>query len=497
MANKRPFVIHPLIFAIFPVVFLFSLNINSLNHEEVIIPIIVVPLVSLGLWGVLSFVLKNKLKAGLIISIGIILFFSYGHVHNILTDSDAVGDFSRHRYLLIPFFITFVISTIYFVKTNRLLDNATKITNGISIAIVLMTLVNVGTFGFTDSSILESEDNQTIDLVSSGNLPDIYYIILDGYAGKTILDSVYDFDNSDFLTNLEKYDFHIIENAKTNYPITTHTIASMLNLKYINYIGDELGKDSKNVHPLKDMILDNKVMRDLKSLGYKVVVLGSSQQYTTELTAADLILCEGNDRINSEFNINLIKTSILKPIYTILFESHRDKILCSLSELPNVHEEFDEPTFVFAHLIIPHPPIVFGPNGEEVETRTIEITDSWDDREGYIGQVQFSNKKMLEFIESTPLDDNGPIIIIMGDHGSGSTGLITNDQKLKQRMIILNAIRLPGIDEQPYDDMTPVNTFRLIFNSYFEGNYEYLEDKMYLSQHDAPYNFTDVTKKLK
>ena len=141
------------------------MNINSLNHDVVIIPIIVVPLVSLALWGIISLILKNKLKAGMIISIGIILFFSYGHVHNILIDSDAVGDFSRHRYLLIPFFSAFVIGTIYFVRTSRLLDNATKITNGVSIAIVLMTLVNVGTFGLTDSSISLENDNQSLDLV--------------------------------------------------------------------------------------------------------------------------------------------------------------------------------------------------------------------------------------------------------------------------------------------------------------------------------------------
>jgi len=493
----KPLVIHPLIFAIFPVAFLFSLNINSINHEEIIIPIIVAPLVSLALWGILSFVLKNKLKAGMIISIGIILFFSYGHVHNILIDSDAIGDFSRHRYLLIPFFSAFVIGIVYFVRTNRLLDNATKITNGVSIAIVLMTLVNVGSFGLTDSSISLENESQPLDLVHGSDLPDIYYIILDGYAGESILNSVYGFDNSEFLTTLEKNDFNVIENAKSNYPITTHTLSSMLSMNYINYIGDELGKDSKNVHPLTELISENKVMTDFKSLGYKIIVLGSSQRFTTDLAVADLILCEGNDRINSEFNINLIKTSILKPIYSILFESHRDKILCSLSELPNVHDQFNEPTFVFAHLIIPHPPIIFGPNGEEVEARTIEITDLWDDKEGYIDQVLFSNKKMMEFIESIPLNDNSPIIIIMGDHGSGSTGLISSDQKLEQRMNILNAIRLPGIEEKPYDGITPVNTFRLIFNSYFEGNYEYLEDRMYLSQHAAPYNFTDVTDKLK
>jgi len=490
------FPIHPLIFAIFPVIFLFSLNINSLNHEEVIIPIIIVPVISLALWGLLSLVLKNSLKAGMIISVGILVFFTYGHIHNILIESDIAGDFSRHRYLLIPFFMTFVISTIYFVRTNRLLDNTTKIINGVSIAIILITLVNVASFSISETSISTENENQETNLVYHTSVPDIYLIVLDGYAGETILNSVYDYDNSEFLKSLEKYDFHIIENAKSNYPITTHTFSSMLNLKYINYVGDELGKDSKNIHPLTNMIVNNKVVQDLKSLGYKTIVLGSSVKFTTDLSEADLILCRNNDKINSEFNISLFKTSIMKPIYSLLFESHRDKTLCSLSELPNVHNKFDEPTFVLAHFLLPHPPNIFGPNGEEVEVKTIEVTDSWGDKEGYIDQVKFSNKKMLEFIESIPLDNNSPIIIIMGDHGTGSTGLISDDQKIKERMMILNAIRLPGIEEKPYDGMTPVNTFRLIFNSYFGGNYEYLEDKTYLSQHSAPYNFTDVTEKL-
>ena len=77
MNKKDPRVIHPLIFAIFPVLFIFSINIDSLNHEEVILPIIVAPLASLALWAVLSLILKNKFKAGMIISLGIVLFFSY------------------------------------------------------------------------------------------------------------------------------------------------------------------------------------------------------------------------------------------------------------------------------------------------------------------------------------------------------------------------------------------------------------------------------------
>jgi hypothetical protein len=491
--TKRVF--HPILFSLFPILFLFTLNIDSLNYEEVILPIILVPIVCVVIWTILSLILKNKYKAAMIVSIGIILFFSYGHLHNVLTDSEVTQDISRHRYLVIPFVSIFVITIIYFVKTKRLLNNATTITNGISVALVLMTLVNIGSFAFSDPSLDLENESDFIPISNIDVLPDVYFIILDAYAGESVLNSVHGFDNSEFLTQLKNKDFKILDNANTNYVFTVGVTSSVLNMNYINHIGDELGRYNKNVHPLYEMISDNEVMKNFKSLGYEIVVLGSSHKFTTDIAVADTIICQSNDPINSEFNINLIKTSILKPIYSLLFETHRDKILCSLSELPNVHNQFNKPVFVFSHLLIPHSPFIFGPNGEIKSSETIEVTDEWDD-DGYIDQVKFANKKMLEFLENIPLNDKEPIIVMMGDHGTGSTDDINSDSKLVERMKILYALRLPSSDIDLPADMTPVNTFRLIFNEYFEGDYEFLPNNNYLSQHSAPYNFTDVTGKL-
>jgi hypothetical protein len=496
VSSKNKKVFHPLLFSIFPILYIFTLNIDSLNPEEVILPIILVPIVSIGLWSLLSLILKNKYKAGMIISIGIILFFSYGHIHNILIDSEVTEDFSRHRYLVIPFVSIFLITTIYFVKTQKLLNNATTITNGISIALILMTLVNISSFAFTDTSMTLENESIFLPMTNTDSLPNVYYIFLDAYAGESVLNSVHNFDNSEFLTALKQKDFQIVEDANTNYALTTHVMSSVLNMQYINEIGTKLGKDSKNVHPLYDLIGNNQVMRDFKSMGYEIIVLGSSHNFSTDITVADEILCLSNDSINSEFNINLIKTSILKPIYALIFETHRDKILCSLSELPTVHNQFEKPIFVFSHLLIPHSPFIFGPNGEEKSSKTIEVTDEWDDN-GYVDQVKFINKKMLEFLETILVDEQDSIIIIMGDHGTGATDNINSDSKLIERMKILYALRLPNSNVNLPDNMTPVNTFRLIFNEYFGSNYEYLENTSYLSSHNWPYNFTNVNDKLR
>ena len=48
-------------------------------------------------------------------------------------------------------------------------------------------------------------------------------------------------------------------------------------------------------------------------------------------------------------------------------------------------------------------------------------------------------------------------------------------------MWILNAYYLPGYDGDLYATISPVNSFRLVFNSYFGGEYDMLEDVSYYS----------------
>ena len=71
-------------------------------------------------------------------------------------------------------------------------------------------------------------------------------------------------------------------------------------------------------------------------------------------------------------------------------------------------------------------------------------------------------------------------------------------EKLKHKFGILNAFYFPDANtEQLYPTISPVNTFRLLFNLYFKENYELLEDKHFNTNYYKYYNFLDVTDKLK
>ncbi|MBN1546201.1 MAG: hypothetical protein JW902_06035, partial [Syntrophaceae bacterium] len=60
---------------------------------------------------------------------------------------------------------------------------------------------------------------------------------------------------------------------------------------------------------------------------------------------------------------------------------------------------------------------------------------------------------------------------------------------------ILNCYYMPyDGSHNLYKEITPVNTFRVIFNHYFGTNYKILEDKSYYSTWSHPFQFIDITE---
>lgn len=120
-----------------------------------------------------------------------------------------------------------------------------------------------------------------------------------------------------------------------------------------------------------------------------------------------------------------------------------------------------------------------------------------------MNQLIFVNKKVKELVDKILLKSKiPPIIILQADHGSESS-LYGNWENptthmLKERMNILNAYYLPSFEKKMlYDSITPVNTFRLVFDFYFDTNYGLLDDQSYYSTYERPYDFVNVTDKVR
>ena len=197
-----------------------------------------------------------------------------------------------------------------------------------------------------------------------------------------------------------------------------------------------------------------------------------------------------------------IQQAVIDPAYQL----HRNRILYTFDHLPDI-AAMDGDYFVVAHIVAPRPPFVFGPNGEEIyNARGYSMADgdsyvgTPDYLEGYRQQLIYTNKlaerMIAEILDASSLP---PIIIVQADHGPGS-GLVwesVEDTILRERMSILNAYYLPGADPDViYATITPVNSFRVIFNQYFGTEFELLDDKNFFSTASRPYVFSDVTDQV-
>jgi len=506
--------IHPFLFALFPVLFIYSKNIHEISVQEIVLPVLLILLGAILLWILVRFIIKNNEKSGFIISLLLVLSFSYGHIY-LLMDDLTLGnsDIGRHQYLLIPFAISFIVGTYYFVKTKRKLNNASTISNAIAVTFLAVIFINIL------ASNIENVDSFSSDIITSNtsldipdttiatlfpsldkpkNYPDVYYIILDGYMGSNSIKEFLNYDNHEFISYLTDKGFNINHQSYSNYPSSEPSVISTLNMTYLNFLAD---KQVGHVKIPQKMYVENTVMQNFKSAGYKIISIQRPFPFIVSSPLFDSVTCERNEHIDSQLFSMTMKTSILVFLLE-KWEEHelREAILCNFSELANQQQNFKEPIFVFSHMLVPHPPYLFSPEGEPVSSVRPQGLESWENQEGYINSVKFANKKIEQVVDELLADvDNPPVIIIQADHGIGFNFDPTNpsDEGITQQMSIFSAYYLPGTEKNLSNNViTPVNTFRIIFNSYFNTDYELLENKMYLIDDDDPDYFTDVTNIL-
>jgi len=504
--DKKSGIIHLFLFAIFPVVFLYSNNMDILPFEGFLLPLLFVLFLSVSLWIFLRFILHNSKKAGLLVSLYIVLIFTYGHISNLIDDfgNDLIE--MINAYLIFLFFIVFIGGTYYFVRTRKKLDNATMITNAIALTIIVLVLVNIVTFQLESISVYAGnidEENVKFSLVKEENPPDIYYFLLDGYANSKVLEKFLDYDNQEFMSFLREHGFYFSSNyTNSNYPWTNLSLPSILNMEYVNYVAKKGETESQRNQILYKIIDDNIAMQNAKSKGYTVINFDSGWWGTKKINIADENLCS-NLYVDYRMLQMLYKTTILSDIRDIgkqirhyIWDQKRDQILCEFSEVPKLKSKFEEPIFVFVHIVAPHPNWVFGPNGEPIKEFVDENTRDIEKRKtAYVNQLKFVNKKTEEVIDHLLADkENPPIIILQSDHGARIIPEeITNVEKELIKFGNLNAYYLPhGGDSALYETITPVNSFRLIFNYYFNDTYNILEDIAYRPNTEKS-NFKDIS----
>ena len=506
---------HPLFFALYPVLFLYTHNINMLQIHHIYRSIFFIIILSILVWFVLHLILRHPLKSALLATFSLVLFFSYGHVLSLLGNfSERLFGIQRDIYLSVHYFALWVVVVLLITQAKTVnIRIANQFANILGIILLILPTFSFLTHAQTNTSIKKDElfykIEQYVDLSGTPeSLPDIYYIIPDGYARQDVLEDLYDHDNSEFYSNLKKRGFLIAGKSNSNYAQTMLSLGSTLNLHYIQDIFPDIDMYSSDREPLAELISDNLVARLLRHFGYEYIVFSSGYS-GTEIPDADVYMAPSISM--NEFENMIIETTPVGNIGDALqfksqHELHIDRIKYTFNELPYVSSD-NSPSFIFVPLVIPHPPFVFNEEGVVDEFpigftysdgshyHGFDKTIQQEYKNGYVGQIQYVNKKILTTIDNIINNSNiPPIIILQADHGPGMMLHWEKPEKTdyRERLGILNAYYVNDeMKDMLYDSITPVNTFRLLFNSYFNASFPLLEDKSYFSRWSLPYYFIE------
>lgn len=474
--------LYPFLYASYPILALRNYNIAYVAAASIARPLILSIFFTGIIWVVLRLIVRDWNRAGIITTVAVVLFFSYGHVF--LQTESILGETIRHRYLTMLFGgILLLVSglVIWKVKNTEIIVNFLSLTGSIMIIFSIVQSAQYDISTVRAAMAADEIQNATMENVSETDIrekPDIYLILLDGYTRSDILRDHYNFDNTAFLQELENLGFYVAECAQSNYPSTKLSVTSVFYAKY---------HDLPYLSPVSSSL----VIETVRSLGYEVITFENRSNGHFDIKE-DVRLSRHQMAIGkidltgglSEFEVMLLETSYLRLAYDMPqlfpgldaqllheteFYEHYQQVNFILKELQRLPET-EGPKFIFAHILVPHPPFIFAPDGKF----------QWaDDRvAGYNRNVQFIDSHIVPVVDTIiKKSKTPPVIIIMGDHGP-----FGNQVTPSMRLAILNAYYVNDEAKKDlYESITPINSFRVVFNNYFGTNYPLLEDLSYFA----------------
>ncbi len=515
----RSIILHPFLLAAYPVLFLFAQN----RDEGVFLGEVWAPLgLAVGSATVVFILgwvmLRNARAVALVVSAWTLLFFSYGRVAEALSDITIAGvSLGEDRPLL---WIWAALGIGVVIAAYKLRTQLSGVTTALNVIAVVLVGFNVVTVAMAQPMEVEAGRSATDvaerpsrSLSPRKHLPDIYYIVPDYYGAPLFHREWFGVDSQWLNRYLKRKGFYVAWKTMANYQNTRWSLASSLNMEYL----DSLFGGTPTIEQILEKLQNYEVARYLKSLGYRHVHLGSWYRGTDFAPSADINLSyEGF----SEFSSTLYQTTVLPPIFRTFgiaeeeLDPRRAKWKRALAEFDLVARarHIPGPKFVFAHILFPH---VQGPKpGEHTVDRngnfvTREQEKSRSYQRLYGDQVVFAAKRLKQLIDTLLADpDYRPVIVLQTDEGPYANEKLEDspvlfDYKtapkdhLRGKYMILNAYYFPGVPHNRlYPSITPVNSFRLLFNLYFNAKFPLLSDRHFARRPEGT-RIVDITKLIR
>lgn len=342
----------------------------------------------------------------------------------------------------------------------------------------------------------------------AGNVrPDIFYIVFDSYTSSDCLAKDFNYSNQQLDSLLYSYGFYMVSNSNSNYPLTPFSIASTLSLQYLNFPVLEENINAGTMLQGAYSVKYSCVPRFLESQGYAISNYSifdlnrfpaRSKSYFNSVgeRLIDEQTMWGRFKRNLLWNFTVETTASGKPEFDKNLRQWRKEFIDNFIEkneqglVAAANSNDTIPRFVYCHLMLPHEPYFFSSDGTLMPDSG--IFNKRNPKEKFLNQTIYANSKIRYMLSSIMKNRRKPFaVIIQGDHGFRDFDNIGEKKKIFKN---LNAIYFSDGDYHTlYDSMSNVNTFRIVFNKYFNSGLEILKDSVVYVK-DPSFNFEKQNK---
>ena len=445
-------------------------------------------LVALVLTGLLYAAYRNISKAAFLAALLLGIYFFFGAIHDFLKAHS--GWWHRYSVLLPVFLLVIVITSLLLKKAVHNFYRVNLFFNGL---LLIYLLVDVAAITW---KALHPAPNP-LSVVSSGyragtrpcdtcSSPDIYFLVFDEYSSTVNLKETFQYNNQALDSFLAKRGFFIQAHSFSNYNFTPFSVASILNMNYVNGLGNPDSVVLADYTNCERLIKDNQVI-DFLSAGnyecrnYSIFDLAGSPSSVevsllpvkTKLITAQTLFRRlwrdiGWNFVMGRFRADWITRGM---VYNNLDLNNR--ILKEVQA--ESRASYNRPRFIYAHFEMPHWPFYYDKNGQMRSQELLIAEVNGSHTASYTNYLPYTNSKIEELVKEIQKNTNGgAAIIIMGDHGyrAGLRG-VSRDHYFQN----LNAVYFPrknyGLLK---DSISGVNQFRVVFNTLFNQSFPLLKD---------------------
>ncbi len=249
--------------------------------------------ISVGLcalcWLIAFLATRDIQKSALITLLQVVAFSSFGYVAGALFEANALQRVGGEIGVLLLFILALVGPVLAIARSRKPLDNLNRY-----LALVALLLTGYNAIQFYRDTRVSGRANLSLTPISnasavnpSRSLPDIYLIVLDKYTSSRVLASQYHYDNSEFERALRARGFAVPTASHTNYVHTFLSLASLLNLQYLDTLSKAFGIDNESWALTYPTVERNRLATDLKASGYRFVFFPTAFGATRENRYAD------------------------------------------------------------------------------------------------------------------------------------------------------------------------------------------------------------------